>query len=232
MSWKASYGSGGEPMFKLFHIRKSYMSVGIAFLIWMISSVDTTFAQVAFEKLVTLPDTTNSVEQSAPVVQAPVTDPNADVLPVIEPSTSPTVSPGVVAKAPIMIDFSGVASVNAREMAFVSIALKQVAMAKTPRGAKIVAKVLIAAKYKWKTKEVSCLTALWNSESHWNYLARNKRSGAHGIAQALPATKMESIATDWRTNPVTQIKWGLNYVKVRYGTPCKALAHKRWSGYY
>ncbi len=219
-------------MFKLFHIRKSYMPVGIAFLIWMISSVDTTFAQVAFEKLVTLPDTSTSVDQSAPVLQAPVTDPGADALPVVEPSTNPISQVVVAPTSPIMIDFSGVASVNAREMAFVSVALKQVALAKTPRGAKIVAKVLIAAKYKWNTKEVSCLTALWNSESHWNYKARNKRSGAHGIAQALPATKMESIATDWRTNPVTQIKWGLNYVKVRYGTPCKALAHKRWSGYY
>ena len=79
---------------------------------------------------------------------------------------------------------------------------------------------------------MSCLNALWNGESHWNFKAHNYSSGAVGIAQALPGNKMDVVATDWRTNPVTQIKWGIRYIKIRYGTPCKALATTHWRGYY
>jgi len=76
------------------------------------------------------------------------------------------------------------------------------------------------------------LNSLWTRESHWNFLAHNYYSGATGIAQALPANKMDVIATDWRTNPLTQIRWGLRYIKIRYGTPCNAVTKHRWSGYY
>jgi membrane-bound lytic murein transglycosylase MltF len=69
-------------------------------------------------------------------------------------------------------------------------------------------------------------------ESHWNYKAHNTRSGAHGIAQALPASKMNVVSTDWRTNPVTQIRWGLRYISIRYETPCKALAKHNRSRFY
>ncbi len=144
--------------------------------------------------------------------------------------------PGVAttdATEPVTIDFNGVQSVDASSLALVALAAKQVQLAKTPIGAQQVAKELIASQYaSWNSSQVSCLNQLWNSESHWNFQAHNYRSGAHGIAQALPASKMEIIATDWRTNPVTQIKWGLSYIKARYGTPCKALAHKHRRGYY
>ena len=141
--------------------------------------------------------------------------------------------PSTDATEPVTIDFNGVQSVDASSLALVALAAKQVQLAKTPVGAQQVAKELIASQYaSWNSSQVSCLNQLWNGESHWNFQAHNYRSGAHGIAQALPADKMEIIATDWRTNPVTQIKWGLSYIKARYGTPCKALAHKHWRGYY
>jgi len=114
----------------------------------------------------------------------------------------------------------------------VALASAQVELAKTPTGAQQVAQTLIDATYKWDSSQVACLDALWNAESHWNFKAHNHRSGAHGIAQALPADKMEVIAMDWRTNPITQIKWGLRYISVRYGTPCVALAKHRRSGNY
>ena len=68
----------------------------------------------------------------------------------------------------------------------------------------------------------SCLDNLWHGESGWNFKAENSSSGAYGIPQSLPGSKMGTIASDWRSNPVTQIKWGLQYVKSSYGTPCAA----------
>lgn len=102
-------------------------------------------------------------------------------------------------------------------------ALKLVEKAKTPKGARSVGKVMAQDKYGWGDKQYTCLNTLWTKESRWNYRSRNKVTGAHGIPQAYPATKYESIGSDWRTNPITQMTWGLKYIKVRYQTPCKAL---------
>ncbi|MFG2005689.1 transglycosylase SLT domain-containing protein [Spirillospora sp. NPDC048911] len=84
----------------------------------------------------------------------------------------------------------------------------------------------------WSKRQFKCLVKLWNRESHWNHKARNRSSGAYGIAQALPGRKMRSAGKDWRTNPKTQIKWGLGYIKGRYGTPCRALSHSNSRGWY
>jgi len=118
------------------------------------------------------------------------------------------------------------------EIALVSSVSRQVELARTPLGAKKVAKSILLDEYGFSEKEYACLNTLWTKESHWNYKARNKSSGAHGIAQALPATKMNAVSTDWRTNPVTQIRWGLRYISIRYETPCKALAKHKRSNYY
>jgi hypothetical protein len=67
-----------------------------------------------------------------------------------------------------------------------------------------------------------CLDKLWMGESGWRYTASNSSSGAYGIPQALPGSKMAGVGSDWQTNPVTQIKWGLSYIKRSYGTPCGA----------
>ena len=118
------------------------------------------------------------------------------------------------------------------DLAKVSSVSGQVELARTPLGAMKVAHSIVTNEYGFSEKEYKCLSSLWTKESHWNYKARNKKSGAHGIAQALPANKMDVISTDWRTNPVTQIRWGLRYISVRYETPCKALAKHNRSNHY
>ena len=118
------------------------------------------------------------------------------------------------------------------DLALVSSVSRQVELARTPLGAKKVAKSILLNEYGFSEKEYKCLNSLWTKESNWNYKARNKNSGAHGIPQALPASKMNVVSTDWRTNPVTQIRWGLRYISIRYETPCKALAKHKRSNYY
>ncbi|EFG09006.1 Secreted protein [Streptomyces clavuligerus] len=70
--------------------------------------------------------------------------------------------------------------------------------------------------------QFQCFSNIVQRESTWNYKAQNPSSGAYGLVQALPGTKMASAGADWRTNPATQIKWGLNYMNERYGSPCGA----------
>lgn len=123
-------------------------------------------------------------------------------------------------------------TISANELALVSTASVKVEMARTSKGAQRIAQEIISKKYGWSERQFACLKTLWTRESHWNYRAHNRRSGAHGIAQALPAVKMEIMGTDWRTNPVTQIRWGLHYIDVRYSTPCRALAKFSRSRYY
>jgi hypothetical protein len=102
----------------------------------------------------------------------------------------------------------------------------------TERHSKWFARSHMARKYGWKsTAQFSCLVKLWEKESGWNHMARNRSSGAHGIPQALPGSKMSSAGPNWRTNPETQIKWGLGYIKARYSTPCgawNAFLRKGW----
>ena len=135
-------------------------------------------------------------------------------------------------EAALFSELSSEVTVSASAMSLVSSASASVELARTPDGAREVAKILMDDKYGWGDKQYACLDSLWTKESHWNYKASNKRSGAHGIPQALPATKMEVIGTDWRTNPVTQISWGLRYIDIRYDTPCKAYAKFQRSRYY
>ena len=118
------------------------------------------------------------------------------------------------------------------EMAGIAELSRQVELSRKATGAKYVARNIMAAEYNWGADQFTCLNRLWTKESHWNYQAHNYRSGAHGIAQALPASKMDVIGKDWRTNPVTQIRWGLHYIDVRYETPCKAWAKFKRSRYY
>lgn len=77
-----------------------------------------------------------------------------------------------------------------------------------------------------------CLDELWVHESGWRWNAENRYSGAYGIPQALPGSKMRSMGADWRTNPVTQVRWGLGYIHGRYGTACEAWVHFKRNGWY
>jgi hypothetical protein len=118
------------------------------------------------------------------------------------------------------------------QLALVSAVSRQVELARTPIGAKKVARSILMDEYGFTETQYKCLNQLWTKESNWNYKSRNKKSGAHGIPQALPASKMNVVSTDWRTNPVTQIRWGLRYISIRYETPCKALAKHKRSNWY
>lgn len=105
------------------------------------------------------------------------------------------------------------------------------AAANTPAGAQATAKALMASQYGWGTDQYSCLVSLWTKESGWNYKAYNP-SGATGIPQALPGSKMATVASDWSTNATTQVIWGLRYISGSYGTPCAAWSHSQSVNWY
>lgn len=90
----------------------------------------------------------------------------------------------------------------------------------------------LAAARGWTGEQFYCLYQLWQKESGWNTTAGNPSSGAYGIPQALPASKMASVASDYRSNPATQITWGLGYIAGRYGTPCGAWSTSQARGWY
>lgn len=100
----------------------------------------------------------------------------------------------------------------------------------SPSSAQGIAQSMVAARG-WSDGEFNCLVALWNHESGWRTNAGNP-SGAYGIPQALPGSKMASAGADWATNPATQITWGLGYISGRYGTPCSAYGHWQSNNWY
>jgi hypothetical protein len=188
--------------------RRSVVSA-MAFATLFISSVEVAYAQPSLPlevELVVVPPTEGELRAAIPG------------------ETEPT--------WPTLLEMSDRSSMLSWDMLMVSVMMKKVEQARTPKGARSVAADMAKEKYGWGKYQFSCLNTLWTKESNWNYRARNKRTGAHGIPQALPATKMEVTGTDWRTNPVTQIQWGLHYIDVRYETPCKALAKFKRSRYY
>ncbi|PXA68780.1 hypothetical protein CTB96_10805 [Cryobacterium arcticum] len=101
-----------------------------------------------------------------------------------------------------------------------------------PSGAQAIARDMMAAKYGWGGDQFGCLVSLWDKESGWNVNAYNASSGATGIPQALPGSKMASAGSDWATNAATQISWGLGYIAGSYGTPCAAWSKSESVGWY
>jgi hypothetical protein len=94
------------------------------------------------------------------------------------------------------------------------------------------ARQILKNKYNYGADQYSCFNFIIMRESKWDVHATNRSSGAYGIPQALPGTKMATIASDWRTNPATQIIWGIEYMKKRYGSPCEAKVFKASHGWY
>ncbi|MFE0648811.1 transglycosylase SLT domain-containing protein [Streptomyces sp. NPDC059534] len=90
------------------------------------------------------------------------------------------------------------------------------------QGSYTVAEVKAIARQMIPASQFQCFSNIVDHESSWNYRATNASSGAYGLVQALPGTKMSSAGADWQTNPATQIKWGLSYMDGRYGSPCGA----------
>ncbi|MFF9621697.1 transglycosylase SLT domain-containing protein [Streptomyces griseosporeus] len=85
-----------------------------------------------------------------------------------------------------------------------------------------IAQIQAMARQMVASGQYQCFSNIVDHESSWNYRAVNASSGAYGLFQALPGSKMASAGADWQTNPATQIKWGLNYMNERYGSPCDA----------
>jgi hypothetical protein len=119
------------------------------------------------------------------------------------------------------------------------VAAERVARARVRRGLlaraqsdpQDVARLLVADRG-WGGQQFDCLNSLWTKESGWRWDANNSGSGAYGIPQSLPGSKMASSGSDWATNPITQINWGLGYISRSYGTPCSAWAHSQASNWY
>lgn len=103
--------------------------------------------------------------------------------------------------------------------------------AQTPEGAKEYAKSIMDD-YGFSTSDFADLEWLWDGESGWRWDAKNPTSGAYGIPQSLPGDKMASAGADWKTNGQTQIKWGLQYIKDRYGSLSKARTFKEANNWY
>ena len=95
---------------------------------------------------------------------------------------------------------------------------------------KTIASALLSS-FGWSGSQFGCLVSLWNRESGWRTTAANP-SGAYGIPQALPGSKMASAGPNWQTDAETQIKWGLGYIAARYGSPCGAWGHSQATGWY
>ncbi|MGW9133030.1 MULTISPECIES: aggregation-promoting factor C-terminal-like domain-containing protein [unclassified Streptomyces] len=95
-----------------------------------------------------------------------------------------------------------------------------------------VAEVQAMARQMIPSDQFQCFSNIVNHESSWNYRATNASSGAYGLVQALPGSKMASAGADWQTNPATQIKWGLNYMDSRYGSPCGAWSFWQANNWY
>ncbi|MDO5025063.1 MAG: G5 domain-containing protein [Trueperella sp.] len=112
-----------------------------------------------------------------------------------------------------------------------TVAVPPAGPAPSPGSARAIARDMVAANG-WGPEQFQCLDALWQRESGWNTYAMNRSSGAYGIPQSLPGNKMASAGADWRTNPATQITWGLGYIKGRYGSPCGAWNHSQARGWY
>jgi hypothetical protein len=111
-------------------------------------------------------------------------------------------------------------------------AAQALAAANTPDGARAFAADLAASQYGWGGDQFQCLDKLWQKESGWNYQAYNASSGATGIPQSLPGSKMATAGADWETSAATQIRWGLGYIKGAYGTPCSAWSHSQSMNWY
>jgi len=134
----------------------------------------------------------------------------------------------------IVADAKAAAISRARKVAAERAAREQARqgiLARAQSNPRAVGRLLVADRG-WGAEQFGCLDSLWAKESGWRWSADNPSSDAYGIPQALPGSKMASIDSDWATNPVTQIKWGLQYIESRYGTPCSAWAKSRASNWY
>lgn len=142
----------------------------------------------------------------------------------VSSKASPTTTPSA---APVKPEAAAVTPVASPEAA----PLARPAAVDDPAAAKAFAASQLGS-HGWGADQMNCLNLLWERESNWRTTAENASSGAYGIVQSLPASKMESVGSDWATNYETQIRWGLGYIEGRYGSPCGAWGHSESVGWY
>lgn len=123
-------------------------------------------------------------------------------------------------------------TVYEQQQAAAAAAAEALAQANTPDGARATARAMAAERYGWGDDQFSCLNSLWQKESSWNFQAENSSSGAYGIPQSLPGSKMATVGADWQTVAATQIAWGLDYISRAYGSPCSAWSHSQSTNWY
>jgi len=173
-----------------------------------------------------------------------LTDPTAAFAITADPVNQVTNAPGeeIDTQTVVASETTGATSVLREEFTITKIVVAPVVPAKAksgapaagtpdPGSAKAIAHDMVIARG-WGEGEYDCLVSLWKKESGWNVYAYNASSGAYGIAQALPGSKMASAGADWADNPATQITWGLGYISGRYGTPCGAWGTSQAKGWY
>jgi len=120
---------------------------------------------------------------------------------------------------------------RAAQQAAAQPAATETAVARVPSGTPQRIAELMLVPFGW-SGQFSCLSALWGQESGWNVSAENPSSGAYGIPQALPGSKMAAAGANWQTDAATQIGWGLGYIRASYGSPCAAWGHEEAAGWY
>ncbi|HKU31770.1 MAG TPA: hypothetical protein VJQ60_14890 [Arthrobacter sp.] len=171
--------------------------------------------------------------QTATATASPSATASAKPSPSASPSKAPTPSksaapvaaPAPAAPAPAAPAAPAPAAPAAPAAPVVPVAVDD------PAGAQAYAASILPS-YGWGPGEMSALITLWNKESDWRTTAVNSSSGAYGIGQSLPGDKMASEGADWQTNYQTQIRWGLNYIKERYGSPSAAWAFHLVNNWY
>ncbi|MCT9087901.1 lytic transglycosylase domain-containing protein [Streptomyces sp. ASQP_92] len=129
---------------------------------------------------------------------------------------SPTLGFALSFAARLTARKKSVAAAGATLLAASGVALAAVPAQAAPTSAQAIARQMMPS------DQFQCFSKIVNHESGWNPSATNASSGAYGLVQALPGSKMASAGADWQTNPATQIKWGLGYMNERYGSPCGA----------
>jgi Transglycosylase SLT domain len=135
-------------------------------------------------------------------------------------------------QAKIKAELAAAAKKAADEKAALERAIKNRGYQPGVTDPKEIARQILKNKYSYGSGQFDCFNNIIMRESKWDINATNPSSGAYGIPQALPGSKMATIASDWRTNPATQIIWGIEYMKDRYGSPCSAWGFKSSHGWY
>jgi hypothetical protein len=135
-------------------------------------------------------------------------------------------------QAKIKAELAAAAKKAAEEKAALERAIKNRGYEPGVTDPKEIARQILKNKYGYGSGQFDCFNNIIMRESKWDVNATNSSSGAYGIPQALPGSKMATIASDWRTNPATQIIWGIEYMKDRYGSPCSAWGFKASHGWY